>query len=151
MPTPSRWVLGGLGEGEGCVYVCPALISTVWDSFPPTHTPRGAWWGSSTCCTHMFLQFKEGADLHEVVNFNTSQSCLRTFQKNLTADSFIKQIWGCFKKQTRWAFFNESSRKPHFLNWCVLSPWVPSWTIFFYNPCLWDMRHVKYTSLMTAR
>lgn len=75
-------------------------------SYPQTH-PEGPG-EAAPHALHMFLQFKEGADLHEVVNFNTFQSSLWTFQTELTADSFIKRLSGCFKKPTGSAFRNGS-------------------------------------------
>lgn len=114
--------------GRMYLSVAPWSVPYGTASLLPTH-PEGPG-GAAPHALHMFLQFKEGADLHEVVNCNTFQSCLCTFQKDLMPDSFIKHILGFFKKQTRRAFINGSLYTSPFLNWCVLFPWVPSWAIF---------------------
>lgn len=107
-------------------------------SLLPTH-PEGPS-GAAPHALHMFLQFKEGADLPKVGNVNTLQYCVCAFQKDLMADSFIKHILGFLEKQTRTAFINGSLYTSPFLNWSVLFPWVPSWINFFFITLVLETR-----------
>lgn len=141
MPTPSRWRGGRM---------CPSvsrLDQYRMRQLPSCpHTLRGLV-GQLHMLRTCSCSSKRALISIRVVSLNTSQSSLRTLQRNLTALSGRSQ--GVSGKQTGWAFINGSSWKSHFLNWCVSSPEFLA-EQFVHKSRLSDTRHVKHTSFMTA-